>query len=611
MADDAKTLLIKVDAAVGLAQSNLRKLERQIETLEKGGNSSLKKFDDGVKRSTTGIIGGFGKAQTAFSAFAGGFAGGLLSALPGTLFAAAQASLELGSSLYETSLQLGVSVEDLQKYRFVADQLGITQEDLDKGLKKLTLSIGQAASGSKKQKSAFDELGISLTDASGATKTAGVVLPELVAALSKIPDPAKRAAAEVAIFGKAGQSLEPLLGGGIKQLNQLSDEYRKLGIALSTDQAKKLDDSADALAKFKTQAQGEFTIFLAESGVLDELVSGLKATREELKYIYDAYKRVRDILGLGVPVNVPSAPARPVTASDYSKPATGPRRSSDSDFLKRPRGPQKSGIAFPGFLNLAIDVESVVAAAGGSTPPVALQAITSEARRLGAALDDVLPDFRELLEGLNPLDNTDKSTLYSDLGIDGGDFQRAFDEAEARKDAAFEANEQIAEDFRAKMDARTELLAGTFEDLFNNGFDNVLDNFRRGGLAVAAQIVARLAINALSGQKSDFGAIALGAFGKVFGGGFAEGGSPPVGKISLVGERGPELFVPRVAGTVISNDNLRGVGGGSSIALTINAPGATAETIMMIRRELANAVPAIVGAAQTRTVRAVSRQRLG
>jgi hypothetical protein len=32
---------------------------------------------------------------------------------------------------------------------------------------------------------------------------------------------------------------------------------------------------------------------------------------------------------------------------------------------------------------------------------------------------------------------------------------------------------------------------------------------------------------------------------------FAEGGEPPVGKPSLVGEKGPELFVPHQAGTVI------------------------------------------------------------
>jgi lambda family phage tail tape measure protein len=41
------------------------------------------------------------------------------------------------------------------------------------------------------------------------------------------------------------------------------------------------------------------------------------------------------------------------------------------------------------------------------------------------------------------------------------------------------------------------------------------------------------------------------AIGSLFG--FADGGSPPVNKPSIVGEKGPELFVPRTAGTVIPN----------------------------------------------------------
>lgn len=48
--------------------------------------------------------------------------------------------------------------------------------------------------------------------------------------------------------------------------------------------------------------------------------------------------------------------------------------------------------------------------------------------------------------------------------------------------------------------------------------------------------------------------------------GFADGGNPPVGQISLVGERGPELFVPRTAGTIIPNHQLASaLGGGPSV----------------------------------------------
>lgn len=61
------------------------------------------------------------------------------------------------------------------------------------------------------------------------------------------------------------------------------------------------------------------------------------------------------------------------------------------------------------------------------------------------------------------------------------------------------------------------------------------------------------------------------AIGRYFGGSFADGGMPPVGKVSLVGERGPELFVPRTAGTIIPNNAL-GDGGPTKFTI-VNPPG--------------------------------------
>jgi len=46
--------------------------------------------------------------------------------------------------------------------------------------------------------------------------------------------------------------------------------------------------------------------------------------------------------------------------------------------------------------------------------------------------------------------------------------------------------------------------------------------------------------------------------GGLFAGGFANGGQPPLGKVSLVGEQGPELFVPSQKGTIIPNHALGG-----------------------------------------------------
>jgi len=57
--------------------------------------------------------------------------------------------------------------------------------------------------------------------------------------------------------------------------------------------------------------------------------------------------------------------------------------------------------------------------------------------------------------------------------------------------------------------------------------------------------------------------------------GFANGGRPPVGKPSIVGERGPEIFVPRSAGTIIPNNQIGGAGGGivNNINVNVSAEG--------------------------------------
>jgi hypothetical protein len=56
--------------------------------------------------------------------------------------------------------------------------------------------------------------------------------------------------------------------------------------------------------------------------------------------------------------------------------------------------------------------------------------------------------------------------------------------------------------------------------------------------------------------------------------GFANGGRPPVGRPSIVGERGPELFVPDRAGTIIPNNQL---GGSTNVVVNVDASGSAVE----------------------------------
>ena len=78
---------------------------------------------------------------------------------------------------------------------------------------------------------------------------------------------------------------------------------------------------------------------------------------------------------------------------------------------------------------------------------------------------------------------------------------------------------------------------------------------------------------ATGGEKKGLG----GFLGGILGGLFADGGRPPVGKASIVGERGPEIFVPKVAGTIIPN-NAIGDGGDSivnNISVSVDATGSS------------------------------------
>ncbi len=68
------------------------------------------------------------------------------------------------------------------------------------------------------------------------------------------------------------------------------------------------------------------------------------------------------------------------------------------------------------------------------------------------------------------------------------------------------------------------------------------------------------------------------------GGGFAEGGRPPLGVVSVVGERGPELFVPDTAGTVMPAHALMAAGAAPTVIYQIDARGADAAVEYRVMR---------------------------
>ncbi|MEP2103096.1 MAG: phage tail tape measure C-terminal domain-containing protein [Parasphingorhabdus sp.] len=153
---------------------------------------------------------------------------------------------------------------------------------------------------------------------------------------------------------------------------------------------------------------------------------------------------------------------------------------------------------------------------------------------------------------------------------------------------------------------------------FSRIADQIISDLLR--IAIQQAIIEPLATGLFGGGAGSSGG-GIGGFFQGLAGGLSNlfgsgnsraiGGPVTAGRPYLVGEKEPEIFVPNANGRIYNPSQIGGgASGGMSVSLTVNAPGATAETVSMIRRELANAAPQIVAAARNATTRELSRKRL-
>jgi hypothetical protein len=121
---------------------------------------------------------------------------------------------------------------------------------------------------------------------------------------------------------------------------------------------------------------------------------------------------------------------------------------------------------------------------------------------------------------------------------------------------------------RVQVDGLQSLNDGLVDAIMNaKSLGSVFKNVANQIIADILRIAIRQAIIAPL-----LGGLGGGGLSSIFGGFFAGGGSPPVGKVSVVGERGPELFVPRQAGVIVPNHALSRSGtGAQQITVVVQA----------------------------------------
>ncbi len=211
-------------------------------------------FDKGLKNSQAGLA--------AFGASVG-------AGLAAVAAAAAAAAVAIGvaltrtiddmDKLNKTSQKLGIPVEQLSSLAYAADLADVSFEQLSKGVGKLSKAMVEAASKPMSDSAnAFRALGVSVTDANGKLKSSDVVLGDLANAFEGLKDGPGKTAVAMAIFGKAGADLIPLLNGGRDSLKEMSEEAKTFGAVVSTGAAKQAEAFNDNLTRLGYAVKGLF-----------------------------------------------------------------------------------------------------------------------------------------------------------------------------------------------------------------------------------------------------------------------------------------------------------------------------------------------------------------
>ncbi|TQV85190.1 hypothetical protein FKG94_03095 [Exilibacterium tricleocarpae] len=138
--------------------------------------------------------------------------------------------------------------------------------------------------------------------------------------------------------------------------------------------------------------------------------------------------------------------------------------------------------------------------------------------------------------------------------------QRTVDEEAKASELIAKAEKQRTEELESLKDETPKGFdsifgAGELAQLFTD-FDNIEDRFKG--------LLSRLIVEAAGAQLSQVLGLGgtttsgtTGIFSSLFGGAFAQGGRPPLGRVSVVGDGGePELFVPDTAGTIVPFSDL-------------------------------------------------------
>jgi hypothetical protein len=231
------------------------------------------------------------------------------------------------------------------------------------------------------------------------------------------------------------------------------------------------------------------------------------------------------------------------------------------------------------FENDIVPIGQIVTTAANKVKD-ALIGVSQTAKQSAKEVSDAYKDEAKSIPQLKPLvvaTETDGELIDLDLDALGTELNEFV--------ASIPSAEEIKAPFISASQAVT-LLSGitdTFTSSFGQGMSNVIlqgekfaDTLRNIGKLLASAVIQKAISIFLTGGLGGDGFFGSGGgiFGKLIGGLFkARGGPVFSNQPYVVGERGPELFMPNASGSIVPNNQLMGTGVQTAGTSNINLGG--------------------------------------
>ncbi|KKB12365.1 hypothetical protein VE25_07355 [Devosia geojensis] len=513
-------------------------------------------FEQGLKKAQTGLSGfaKFAKAGLGTVAVAATAAGAALSV-------AVKGAIDHADELSKTAQRVGVATDALSQLEWAAKLSDVGLEQLSGGLQRLTRNLSEVAQGRSPQAAtAFRALGIQVTDAAGRLRSSDAVFADIAERFAAMEDGSEKTALAIALFGRAGANLIPLLNSGRTGLAEMAAEADRLGITIDTNTGKAAEQFNDSLTRLQAVFDGIVNkVMAAVLPALNRLGDTLASpefaasAQQIATAVVDAMRIVADAVMAAVGAfNALREAMAWANTHDIFGNELAPPEFGSAEWKKAFWGIGKSG---PSPKDQILEgLASGAAGPGDDFFAGIFESANSTADAFGRLSDEI--------EGIG----TSSATASSGVA-------KVKTELEKTKPAM----EQLA---RAGQQMTSTLASGLTEI-----FKGVLTG-------------ANNAADAVSGLLDQLSTMALnaafqGLLGGLFGGfrlpGFANGTNFASGGLAVVGERGPEIVnLPR-GSKVIPNHELRSGGrrGGMGAPIfQIDARGAQLGVAEEIRRAL-------------------------